>query len=280
MALFALLTITLATLSVGLLCTRHSKLAPFFPHLIAFGTGCLLVACMTEFLPHIQWGIHATGAHPAQALFSAPFFILLGILLVVVADKYIAPFFLTAQIQDLGTQQMQDLQKPNTQPLNAHDTKLQQNSTAHCHEHHSSRHAGFFIPPGAACSSIGCIVVCAFFDGFEIVAAFSIETATGWFVSAAFLLHTIPESVMAAGLGLQKSKRAALISVALVSGAIWLGGVCMLSLQQWAARETLLLPLATGVLLYTLLTHLLPAALKGRGAGFCLLLGVAVAYVL
>ena len=243
MALLALLTTSLLTFSLALACVKHDRLAALFPQFIAFGTGSLLVACVTEFLPGIDWG---AGGHEEPTSL-ASFFVLMGVLLVVLADKYMAPLLL----------QRKTLTKKT------------------CHEHHHGQHASFFIDHGAACSSIGCIIVCAFFDGLEIVAAFSIHSSTGWFVNAALLLHTVPEAVMAASLGASSAmkRQNVYINIGLVSGAIWLGGVSMLSASNWAPRETVLLPLATGVLLYTLLTHLLPAALKAPYAWAFLSLG-------
>lgn len=122
------------------------------------------------------------------------------------------------------------------------------------------------ISHNTACTSIGCIMVCAFFDGVEIPAGFAIGGKTGLLMSGGMLMHTIPEGALAASIGIAGgfNKRQATQTVLLVGAAIALGALLSIIASQYLGFREIVLPLTTGVLLYVSIGHLLPITLKSR----------------
>ncbi len=150
-----------------------------------------------------------------------------GVLFVIVAEKYIAPLIGSGHSEACSTE-------PSS------------------------------ISHQAACSSIGCILVCAFFDGVEIPASFQLGTQTGMFMSLGMLLHMIPEGAMAASLSVAGglSKKAQNYGVYFVALAMIVGAISSIVLSKFISFETYLLPFVTGILLYVSLAHLVPSSLK------------------
>ncbi len=217
--------------------TKHAHSAQVLRFCVGFGGGLLLVVLLKHFLPEVfSLGINN------QALTLS---VLLGVALVVAADRLLAQ-----HLMPLGT------------------------SPACGHTH--SQHGDFGAAAG--CVSVGCVMVCAFFDGLEIPVAFQLGKFAGWGAWWGLLLHSVPEGILAASLALQSNWdtnsqdpkkamakrlwRARLCSLA-VGGALLLGGVTSLLLGAIVEFKNFL-PLATGVLMYTIFGHLLPAALKTR----------------
>lgn len=170
--------------------------------------------------------------HSMESGSKAPLLILAGIWFVVFAEKHIAPLLTPKENQCTSS-----------------------GSTAKgCISHN------------AACTSIGCILVCAFFDGVEIPAGFALGDKTGYVMSAGMLLHTIPEGALAASIGLAGgfSRRNAQITVLLVGAAILLGAILSIVASHLLGFRNIVLPITTGVLLYVSIGHLLPITLKSR----------------
>lgn len=207
------------------------RLFDWLPYVLSLGTGILLTLAITEFIPHSFEG-NVKGTSPL---------ILLGILSVVMADKYLAPL--------LGPKH--------------------KNSCTH----HS--HGPQMISKEVACSSVGCIIVCAFFDGIEIQTAFNIGSDVGWYLALGLFFHVVPEGAIVAGLSLAGgfSSKAARRSVLLIATSMILGAIVgalsidIMNLSKWV------LPFASGVLLYVSIGHLLPIALKKRWGFIGLLVG-------
>ncbi len=167
--------------------------------------------------------------------------IVFGVVFVIGADKFVAPL--------LGP---------------GHD---------HC-SHHS--HGAQLISKSAACSSIGCIIVCAFFDGIEIYTAFQLSREVGWFLSIGLLFHVVPEGAIAAGLSLAGgfSKRSAQKSVLSIALAMMLGVGFGAFIIKFIDFQRTLLPFATGVLIYVAIGHLMPVALKKKWGIVGVIIGV------
>ena len=221
-ALILLVTVFLTILfGLWIAQNKSKKVSLFIPYFIPVGAGMLTCLCLVKFLSL------------SYRTEKASFFILLGIFIVIFADRWVAPFIFPAD-----------------------------EDTIHTHSH--SHHGSFFLTPQSACSSIGCIIVCAFFDGMEIPVAFTLDWHTGWLVNLGFLFHTIPEGALAASIGISggASEKKSRMSVVLVGGAVFLGGLVSLTLGHIVSFYSFILPIASGVLLYTCLSHLLPAALK------------------
>jgi len=228
---FALLMVSALTVMGGLLLAHdreESLLMRYLPFLIAVGTGMLLVLCLTEFLPH---SFASSSGQAASWIFA-------GLLLVLVSERYLAPLF------RIGGKEH------------------------HCHhtgEEDHLHHPGA-LSPHAACTSIGCIIVCAFFDGLQLQAAFQIDPSTGWLVTLGLAPHTVPQGMLAAGMAVAAGMgaKAARISALVTGAAILAGALFALGLAHVFDFYAIALPLAAGVLLYLCLTHLLPAALQSR----------------
>lgn len=222
--LLAVTAIAVATVIAGVYLAnqKDSKLEKYMPYLISIGTGMFIALCFVEFIPHAMEDGHAR----------ASWLILAGILLVIFAEKHIAPRL-----------------NFNNQTCATTGTKSEG-----CISHNT------------ACTSIGCLIVCAFFDGVEIPAGFEIGGKTGYVMSTGMLFHTVPEGALAASIGLAGgfSKRSARLAAMLVGGAIMLGAVVSIVASHALGFRGIVLPLTTGVLLYVSIGHLLPISLNSR----------------
>ncbi len=176
------------------------------------------------------------------------YFILLGLFVFVVTDKFITPrliFF-------------------NSEPSC---------KKSGCKTHDPQQ----LLTSQTACSSIGCLVVCAFFDGIELSVGLKLGQTTGTLMMAALFLHLAPTGALAASLSLagKLSAKKALQSSQIIAVALLLGFGASFLIEQSAGFYFYLLPVATGVLIYNLLVHLIPSVLKFRW-GTPILIGSAV----
>lgn len=122
------------------------------------------------------------------------------------------------------------------------------------------------LSQAAACSSVVCITLCAFFDGFEMGVGFSINPELGWSMSLGLLLHVVPSGALATTLGCAGGLSLRLRPwIGMIIGMALLVGASMSWLSQLLpVLEGVILPMATGVLLFVGLRHLLPLAIKTR----------------
>ena len=232
-------------LGLGLLFTRQKSqsLERFLPHMVALGAGMLLAVNFSEFMPRF---LHQKNPWAPGLMFS-------GIIFVILAEKFISPLF----------------------------SRYSSHSCGHHHDHNLD-HSPSIISRQAACSSIGCILVCAFFDGVSIPVAFRVNGPTGWVVGSSLFLHTIPEGALAASIarvgGL--TRRESQVGVYLVTGAILLGALFSTSLSWLFDFQRWVLPLVSGVLIYVALGHLLPAVLRTRFGLYGVVIGALFIYLL
>lgn len=131
----------------------------------------------------------------------------------------------------------------------------------HDHEHHHH-----LLAHGQACSTLGCLVICAFFDGIALSSSLLSGMQLGGFVFLGQLFHLLPEGllaasvVLAAGGKLSVARRASIATgvACLVGGLIPLLGFGLTNFY-W-------LPISCGILLYVSLGQLIPAATShGKG---------------
>lgn len=178
----------------------------------------------------------------------APLLILAGIWMVVFAEKHIAP-----RLSPVGQQ-----------------CRSEGTTAKGCISHN------------AACTSIGCLLVCAFFDGVELAAGFEIGEKTGYLMSTGMLFHTVPEGALAASIGLAGgfSKTRVKKTVLLVGGAIFLGSIFSLLASHLLGFQGIVLPITAGVLLYVSIGHLLPFTLKSKWGLTGTAIGMAAALLL
>lgn len=225
--IFLVIIMSALSLALGLWWAGHQKarINTWTNYLIAVGAGMLLGLCLGEFLPH-------SFEHANRA---TPLIMLAGMFLVIASEKYISPLFVKEHL-------------------------------AHCDHAHDHSHGHRSISPHVACSSIGCVLICAFFDGWEILAGFEMGRQTGLLITVGMFLHAIPEGVLVASLGLAGglSIKTVRLNVVAVSIAILLGGALGALAIEVLDFQLIVLPLATGVLLYLAVGHLLPMALQER----------------
>lgn len=245
-SLYSLLAVSIVSLLVGIggfLAAHHgAKLhqSKTLQTLVAFATGMLMALNFGEFIPEIL----ATAHHFSSLL------IFLGILFVIVSETYLAPYF-----------------------------KFFSDKSGHVHsENCEHSHSHHLISHHAACSAVGCLMVCAFFDGIQINSAFMIGNNVGWLTVSALLFHILPDGALASTLAIAGGmgiKAARLVTV-FTALSLWLGVIFSSLLGGLFDFNAVMLPITSGVLLYVSFVHLLPVALRAKLGIFILLLGYSV----
>lgn len=161
------------------------------------------------------------------------------------------------------------------------DSCSHDHATENIHKDHPAEaHHHHLISHQAACSAVGCLIVCSFFDGFEIQTAFSLDAQTGWTTFFALLFHALPDGVLASSIaisgGIKKNK--VLIISALTGGVLILGGLTSFVINKSLGVEKHMLAFATGVLIYVTFFHLLAMGLKHK-KGIPVMAVTAVSYL-
>lgn len=125
---------------------------------------------------------------------------------------------------------------------------------------------------GAACSALGCLAVCTFFDGVALSASFAAGSSLGWLVMVGLILHLLPEGILAASVTLAAgaSKRMARRAVLIVGVALLLGALMPFMMGPLVP---LALPIAAGILLFVALAQLIPAAATTSAGAWLVLVG-------
>lgn len=224
--------------------------------MMAIGAGLLLAVACFELMP--EGVLHAGTERAFPAMFA-------GVVAVLLFERYLAPRLGALFPADAG----------------AHDAAC---SHAHGHGHHhhdepslDHHHAhdaacGHAHAPllshSAACSALGCLLVCTFFDGIALASGFSVSPQVGIILAIGLTLHMLPEGVLASSVVLASSQSKVLARRAAVAAGVsfLLGIVAAFGL---GAFLTLALPFACGVLLYVTLGQLVPVALRApRGIGY------------
>ena len=241
-----ILLVAVLTVAISLFIAYSNKfqkeMSHYLPITVSFGTGMLLSIAVEEFLPRT----FEEGNHFTSLI------IFLGVALVIFAEKYITP--------KINLLHHSDCYHAEGAP----------------HFHHVT------LSPEAACSSIGCIIVCSFFDGMEINAGFQLGKGIGWLVGFGFLFHCVLEGVVVASIAKMSglTNRLTKWIVLIVGACILLGGIFGMFLKEIFGFENFVLPLASGVLLYVCFVHLLAVALRRKSSFFFFLLGGACFFLL
>ncbi len=221
--------------------------------IFVIGAGLLLAIAFLEFLPHAMGnGNSASGL-----------WILIGIVFVYLSEVYITPKLSVI-----------DRWAFKSEHPGYHD-HYGKEDTSHCaHGHHSSSlkasdgpviHHTHVVSPSAACSAVGCLIICTFFDGVEIASAFFLSEKTGYFTSFGLLLHILPDGILVASLGLRSglSKGFTRLLTWTVGLSLFVGAGVAIALEH-VSRTPFLIPFATGVLIYVGFLHLFPVVGKTR----------------
>lgn len=220
----------------------HERLAA----LMAIGGGLLLAVLFFELLPaSIQHG----GPQALSWAFG-------GLIAVLCFERYLAPHltFLDPKPESpdaCGHAHGHD-----------HDGHVRDHGHAHAHDH--THGAGALLSHSAACSALGCLLVCTFFDGVAMAAGFALDFQIGLLIMIGLLAHILPEGMLAATVVLaagSSSKHAQRAAIA--TGVAFLLGMGV-PLLIGGATGTLgiALPIASGVLLYVVIAQIVPIALR------------------
>jgi zinc transporter ZupT len=242
--------------------------------LLASGGGYLVPLALVDLLPE---SLESAGAdlHRVFAVMA------LGALAVFVLDRLLGP-----TLQAWANRLVAEAGPAPGVVVAGHDHEHPaDHAYGHAHAHHLAHghdhdHHGHHAPGvAAACSAIGCLWLCALFDGQVLAASLEAGADIGGRVGFGLVFHMLPEGVMAALLSLAAGHPAPVARrIAVLTGGALVAG----ALLQWgiAAGSPLMLPFSAGVLLYFALTELLPSAAAGwRGvvevlAGALLFAGV------
>ncbi|MDB5099574.1 MAG: hypothetical protein JWM80_3995 [Cyanobacteria bacterium RYN_339] len=132
------------------------------------------------------------------------------------------------------------------------------------HHHHGPRPT--VMSHGAACSVLGCLLVCTFFDGIALTASLGAGLHIGMMVAIGLLFHLLPEGIVAASVVRGAGRSATAAGVAAIAvGLALLAGVGAASLIGTTLGTLAVgVPFAAGVILHTLSHQLAPMALRVR----------------
>lgn len=227
--------------------------------IMALGAGFLVALVLLELLP-------ASIAHSGKEPHAVFGLVLAAAAAVFAFDRWVAPklTFLDPAHDDDGCAHHHDY---------PHD---------HGHDHgdgHGERpdhaHAACGHPilgHGAACSALGCLAVCTFFDGVALSASFAAGSSLGVLVMIGLLLHLLPEGILAASVTLAAgaSKRMAQRAVLIVGVALLLGAAMPMLLGPLVPFA---LPIAAGILLFVAFAQLIPVATTTSAGAWLVLVG-------
>ncbi|MFN3429541.1 MAG: ZIP family metal transporter [Candidatus Sericytochromatia bacterium] len=206
--------------------------------MMSVGAGLLLAVVAFELLP-------VSVAHGGHHAFSAVF---AGVLAVLLFERYLAPrlTFLNPKVVD------------------DHGHAHHDHDHAHDHDHSHDHDPGHLLSHGAACSALGCLLVCTFFDGMAMVAGFHVSAQVGFLVALGLIAHMLPEGVLASTVVLASGNSAKLARrAAIATGVAFLLGMLVpMVVGNAFGLMTLVLPFTAGVLLYVVLGQLMPVALR------------------
>lgn len=225
--------------------------------MMALGAGLLLAVLCFELLPE---SIHHGGSGVYATIFA-------GLMSVLLFERYLAPrlnFFTPkpeAHTHGHGECHGHDHDHVHAK-VHVQSHVQSQVLGSEAHDHHSAPLA--LLGHGAACSALGCLLVCTFFDGVAMAAGFTVNASVGLMIAIGLICHMLPEGLLASAVVLASGNSAKLARrAAIATGVAFLLGMLVPTVIGGAAGSlALALPFATGVLLYVVLGQLMPVALK------------------
>lgn len=226
----------------------YKKIKFHLQHIIGFGAGVLIILVLFDFLPH--------AFNTEHKLYQNIILILAGFLVNAFSEVGILPHmkFLNRLLPD-----------------EKHD----------CHQHDSEHVHYHLMPASIGCSAVGCLILCAFFDGIRFASALLIDVGTAVVMSIGLLFHLLPESVTVIGIGLSSGfSRKSLLGIILVFCLAFLGGYQVFFLLSHVEYlHDFVLPFALGLFIYLCCVHFIPMVIKLKvkrwffiGAGLCFVL--------
>jgi len=126
-------------------------------------------------------------------------------------------------------------------------------SCSHYHQHHHHFAHGSF-------SAIGCLLICAFFDGVRMGAALWIDSSTSAMAFLALFAHILPEglAVLLLTRGIGKNN----LFVKLILCVLFGLGILLTGVGYFESFEKVVLMFSTASLFYVVFIHLLPVAFQ------------------
>ena len=225
----------------------HKKIKLHLHHFVAFGTGFLVILVFFDFLPH--------SFNTKMSVYN---------IMIMLAG------FLVNAFSEIGI-------LPRLKFLN----KLLPDKKHDCHQHDSDHIHYHLMPSSVGCSAVGCLILCAFFDGVRLASTLFVDMGTAILMSIGLLFHLLPESVTVVGIGLSSGfSRKSLFGIILVFCFAFLGGYHVFFLLSYIEHlQNFVLPFASGLFLYVCFVHLIPVVIKFKvkkwffiGAGLCFIL--------
>ena len=210
----------------------HKKVKFHLQNIVSFGTGVLVILVFFDFLPH-------TLSAGNNSLYSNIILIIAGLSVNAFSEMSILP-------------RMKFLNR--LLPVKKHD----------CHQHDFEHIHYHLIPTSVGCSAVGCLILCAFFDGIRLASALMIDIKTTVMMSIGLLFHLIPESVTVIGIGLSSGlSRKSLYRIVLLFCLTFLFGYhAFFLLSHIEYLQNFVIPFASGLFLYICFIHLIPMIFK------------------
>jgi zinc transporter ZupT len=270
--LFLNLVTALSTIFLGFSLANFSKKKiniKTLNHTMALGAGFLLSIAFFELLPK--------AIKESSNIEEALKFVVTGIVLVFLFDRFLAPYL-----------NLIDTKNSHQDDGCAHHHQYE-HDFGHNHEsitgpqsehaHASCGHA--IIGHGAACSAVGCLMCCAFFDGIAYSGAMISDHTLGVLIFFGQIFHVIPEGLMASHLVMSAQGNARSIKkAALLTGILFfLGSLIPIIFYQFSINHFLkniqfyFLSISSGILLYVGLSQLLPSSVNKKSESIFILLG-------
>ena len=209
----------------------YKKIKFHLQYFISFGAGVLIVLVFFDFLPH--------ALNTEITLYNSIILILAGFLVNAFAEIGIIPRlkFLNRLLPD-----------------KKHD----------CHQHDSEHVHYHLLSSSVGCSAVGCLILCAFFDGIRLASASLLGMEMSIIMSIGLLFHLLPESVTVVGIGLSSGfSRKSLLRIILVFCLAFLGGYQLFFLLSHVHHlHNFVLPFALGLFVYLCCVHFIPMVIK------------------
>ena len=221
--------------------------------LTSLSTGILTGLLFSNFLPHAS----------KEPFFS--YFMVLGLLFIISVHVLIVPLLSFLELKE---------------------GKIAHKSHHHHHQHlvdcnHHDDRKNHLISKTTACSVIGCLITCSFFDGFELNAAFSIHDNVGWMTSLGVLSHIFPDGILVSSISLASQFRRKYVFLICFSPGFFLivGFFTSLFLSSFLHWGDFILSFSTGLLIYIVFTHLMPVSLKDKKGFLLFFIGLFLSFI-
>jgi zinc transporter ZupT len=245
--------------------------------LIAVASGFMLSIVFLDLLPenleHFSLGTHTFFA-----------FTLLGMLLVMVFERYLVPrlkfverFFpqhsavlKTIDVHD-GHVHMGNHEHHHHQNLDEAENCEISHEHGHLHSHTHPEVLGH----GEVCSAIACFMICSFFDGMALSSIQSFNPRLGVMLVIGVVLHLLPEGILSGAMALAggASLKGAKTALFFIGGSFALGSLIPFVVTGFQEE---LVAVSSGILIFVTLVQLLPTALKLKYAPLWIGSGVAL----